>query len=153
MNNLKYYDDSLAYNFELFMPAKEKKAKIVDMPESPRAKAARKKASKNMVAKKTSVVIGTLLILGFLLFSLFLRSQVTETRAKIEKINNEITEATGEETQINIELEKKLSYKNLDSTAYAMGMRKAEKNQIVYIKANEKNKAETGSGVQFAENN
>ena len=51
------------------------------------------------------------------------------------------------------ELEKKLSYSNLEQEAYSLGMRKIDKSQVVYIKTNEQNKAITKGGLELAENN
>ena len=46
MNNIKYYNDSLAYDFEMFMPKQNKNAEqqnnIVVMPKTARKTKARK---------------------------------------------------------------------------------------------------------------
>ena len=48
INNSKYYNDSLAYDFELFMPKEKKQpAKVVKMPEK-KIKKARAKAKKRV---------------------------------------------------------------------------------------------------------
>ena len=45
MNNLKYYNDSLAYDFDMFMPSKSKKANnddnIIKLAPKPKKKARR----------------------------------------------------------------------------------------------------------------
>ena len=46
-----------------------------------------------------------------------------------------------------------LSYANLESAAQALGMRKMEKSQIVYIRTNQENKAVVGDRELSAENN
>lgn len=153
MNNLKYYDYSLAYNFELFMPAEKKRAEVVPLPESPKRKAAKKRAGARAVAKKSSVFLIGIFILAMLCGNLFLRSQVTETQSKIENVNKKISEMESEETRLNVAIEKKLSYQNLEQQAYALGMRKLDKNQVTYIKTNSSNKAITSDGEQLAENN
>ncbi len=150
MNNLKYYDTSLAYNFEMF--AEKPKADVIPMPERKR-KNSRKKHKARALAGKGTIVLLTVFILGMLCGNLFLRSKITETRAKIDKINKQISEMDSEQTRLNVIIGNKLSYTNLEEEAYMLGMRKMDKNQVIYIKSNNTNKAITQDGVQFAENN
>ena len=50
MDNLKYYDTSLAYNFELFMPAEKKKAeREAKIRERAHAKANRSQAKSKRI--------------------------------------------------------------------------------------------------------
>ena len=46
MDNSRYYNDSLAYDFDMFLPKeKPQKAKIVKMPQTAKKKATRKAAA------------------------------------------------------------------------------------------------------------
>ena len=53
MNNAKYYNDSLAYDFELFMPKTQHspRAEIVKMPKKNINRAARRQARRDMRKK------------------------------------------------------------------------------------------------------
>ena len=45
-----------------------------------------------------------------------------------------------------MEFEQLMSYKNIEAAAQAMGMRKIDKSQIVYIRVNDTNKAIDADG-------
>ena len=153
MNNLKYYDDSLAYNFELFMPAQKKQADVISMP-STRKKTSSKKRTKAKSASPTlKGIMVALVSVTLLCLMLFLRSQVGETQSKINAIEKQISTAKSEETRLNVALERMYSYQNLEQKASSLGMSKPGKSQIVYVRCNDKDKAITLDGERFAENN
>ena len=154
MDNLKYYDTSLAYNFDLFMPAEKKKAEVLPMPTNKRqAKGRAKTRAKARPKTGLGLIAITGLFLLMLCCNLVLRAQITATESKINDINKQISVMESEATRIGVELEKKLSYSNLEQEAYSLGMRKMDKSQVVYIRTNEQNKAITKGGLELAENN
>ena len=154
MDNLKYYDTSLAYNFELFMPAQKKKAEVLPMPTHKKQSKRRSKVkAKSRPKTKLGLVAVTALFLLMLCCNLVLRAQITATESKINDVNKQIAVMESEATRIGVALEKKLSYSNLEQEAYSLGMRKMDKSQVVYIKANEQNKAIIKGGLELAENN
>lgn len=154
MDNLKYYDTSLAYNFELFMPAEKKKAEVLPMPTNKKQVKRRAKIKARAKSKsRLGLVAVTALFLLMLCCNLVLRAQITATESKINDVNKQISVMESEATRIGVELEKKLSYSNLEQEAYSLGMRKMDKSQVVYIKTNEQNKAITKGGLELAENN
>ena len=51
-----------------------------------------------------------------------------------------------EYTKLFVEMEKMISYNNLGASAELLGMKKMDKNQVVYIHVNDKNTAITTSG-------
>lgn len=157
MNNLKYYEDGLAYDFSMFAPAQEaaptRKGKIIDIPEEQKKRAIRRKKAASGLSGKISVILVTLFILGALSGNVFLRSQITETEYKIAQTEKEIVLAESKLASTKFEMEQKLSYSNLEEAATALGMRKLSKSQVVYIKINEDNKAVLGEGELSAENN
>lgn len=157
MNNLKYYEDSLAYDFSMFAPAKKvatpQRGRIIDIPEEQKKRAIRRKKAASGLSGKISVILATLFIIGMLGGNIFLRSQITETEQKIAKIENEISLAESKLASVNFKMEQKLSYNNLEEAATALGMRKLSKSQIVYIRTNQDNKAVLGEGELSAENN
>ncbi len=150
MNNLKYYDQSLAYNFEMFQ--EKPKADVIPMPRKNNKRNTKNRRKKALATYRTAIIF-TVVILGLLVGNLLLRSEITKAKSQIDSLGKEISEMESEETRLNVAMEKKLSYKNLEEEAYILGMRKMDKNQVVYIKANENDKAVTKNGEQFAENN
>lgn len=157
MNNLKYYEDSLAYDFSMFAPAKkvapQRKGKIIDIPEEQKKRAMRRKRAASGLSGKVSAILATVFIIGMLSGNIILRSQITETEQKITKMENQISLAESKLASVNFKMEQKLSYNNLEEAATALGMRKLSKSQVVYIRTNEDNKAVLGEGTLSAENN
>lgn len=157
MNNLKYYEDSLAYDFSMFAPAEKisttKKGKIIDIPEEQKKRAMRRRKAASDFSGKVTAIVVTVFIIAMLGGNIFLRSQITETEQKISKIESEISLAESKLAAVNFKMEQKLSYNNLEEAATALGMRKMSKSQIVYIRTNQENKAVLGEGELSAENN
>lgn len=157
MNNLKYYEDGLAYDFSMFAPAEKlapsKKGKIIDIPKEQKKRSLRRRRAASGVSGKVSAILATVFIIGMLGGNIFLRSQITETEHKIAKMDSAINLAESKLASVNFKLEQKLSYNNLEQAATALGMRKLSKSQIIYIKTNQDNKAVLGEGSLSAENN
>lgn len=157
MNNLKYYEDGLAYDFSMFAPAEKsapsQKGKIIEIPEEQKQRAARRGKAASGLSGKISLILATLFIIGMLGGNIFLRSQITETEQKISKMESQISLAESKLASVNFKLEQKLSYNNLEEAATALGMRKLSKSQIVYIRTNQDNRAVVGEGELSAENN
>lgn len=158
MNNLKYYQDGLAYDFSLFAPAqkeeerKGKKNNITYIPNDEKRKARLRKAAVSRVSGKVTAILVTVFVLAMLSGNILLRSQINETEHKIAVIEDEINVAESNLASINFELEQKISYKNLEEAAIALGMRKLDKNQIVYVRTIKEDKAVVGNGEYSAEN-
>lgn len=147
MDNLKYYNESLAYDFNLFMP-KEKKAEqpdnIIKMPDKAKKQRAKAKA-KAMSASVTSVIIAAFMVAA-VCGNIFLRVCITETSSQINDINKEIGELDAEITRLNVEFENRISYINLEKAAADIGMKKMDKSQVVYMRVNNSNAAVTSTG-------
>lgn len=145
MDNLKYYNDSLAYDFNLF----ERKQKpeysdnIIKMPV--------KKQRTN--AKRLSLSASAVLLAAFVVVSIclniFIRVCITETSSKINAVNKEISELDAEITKLNVEFENRISYTNLESQAAEIGMKKMDKSQAVYLRVNNTNAAIDASGEKL----
>ena len=157
MNNLKYYEDSLAYDFSLFAPAEkvgtQKTGKIIDIPKEQKKRAMRRKAAALGVSGKITAVLVTVFILALLGGNIFLRSQITETEHKISTVNKQISLADSKLAAATFEMEQKVNYTNLESAAKDLGMKKMDKTQIVYIRTNQQDKAVVGDKILTAENN
>ena len=149
MDNSRYYNDSLAYDFDMFLP-KEKptQAKIVKMPR--KKKTASRSAAKAVVAEniKKAAIIG--FVIAVVCANIFMRVRITEVNTEISNIKAEIIELESEQTRLNVELENRISYKNIEEAAQQLGMKKMDKSQVVYIKTNSTNAARTSDGVLSA---
>ncbi len=151
VNNFKYYNDSLAYDYDLFLP-REKQNNVIKM--NAPTPAAKKRSAK---ARKTvSVGVASVLICAFFLLALcgniFLRIRINETSSQINKTNSAIRELEAEYTALYVDLEKVVSYNNLEAAATELGMKKMDKNQVVYIQVNDKNAAITSNGEKVVSN-
>ena len=154
MNNAKYYNDSLAYDFDLFMPKTKQtapRAEIVKLPKK-NSKAA-KRAARSEVSRTTAIILLGLFLVSVICAGIALRVEISEVNSEIIKAKSELAALSGEETRVDMELERMMSYKNIEEAAKALGMRKMDKSQIVYIRVNEENKAIDKDGnVLTAEN-
>lgn len=156
MNNLKYFEDGLAYDFNLFVetaPEHKRAGRIIEIPAQKQAKARRRSRAAGLLAGKASAVLVTVFIIAMLAAGIFLRSQITEVEQQIEKVNTQISAVDGQLARVNFELEQKVSYKNLENAAKELGMKKMDKNQIVYVRTNQEDKAVLGSTPETAAHN
>lgn len=147
MNNTKYYNDSLAYDFEMFMPKQkqESHATIVKMPERKVNKSSRRRARRKVSNTASIIMIGAMLV-AMVCAGIALRVEITEVNSEIISAKSELSDLSGEETRINMEFERMMSYKNIEDAAQALGMKKMDKSQIVYIRVNDTNKAIDADG-------
>lgn len=149
MDNIKYYNDSLAYDFNMFMPrstVREEESNIVKLPK-PKVKqyAARKAASKTVSASLLAVLT-SVFVLAALCGNIFLRLQINEVNSKINDIKSEINVLESERTSLEMEFERRISYSNIELEAAEIGMQKMDKDQVCYITVNERNTATTRDG-------
>lgn len=141
MNNLKYYNDSLAYDFERFMPRTEAENRdnIIKMP-SPKVKA-RQKAAVKAVSVSAFAVMAAVFMLAALCGNIFLRLQINEVNNQINAMQTELNELDSERTSLEVEFERRISYSNIELQAAELGMTKRSKEQVKYIRVNDKNAA------------
>lgn len=156
MNNMKYYTNNLAYDFDLFMPKEKRPAEqenpgnIVRMPrktESRKMTAKKAAASAGVITQKLSAILTSVLVLSMICLSIYLRVEITEVNDQISKAQTALAEQKSEETRLQMELERKISFKNIEQAAEAMGMQKKNRNQVVYIRTHEQNKTEASGGA------
>ena len=153
MNNAKYYNDSLAYDFDLFMPKTKQnpRAEIVKMPKRKEKKA--RSATRSEVSKTMAIILLGLFLVSMICAGIAIRVEISEVNSEIIKTKSELSALSGEETRLDMELEQMMSYKNIEEAAKALGMRKMDKSQIIYVRVNETNKAIDKDGnVLTAEN-
>ena len=149
MDNLKYYNDSLAYDFEMFMPRSAepvRKDNIVKLPQTKQQRRAKKSAVKRVSASAFAVMT-TVFVLAAMCSNIFLRLQINEVNSKINDVKSEINALESQKTSLEVELERVISYSNIELEAAEIGMQKMDKNQVKYIRVNDKNTAVTKDGT------
>ena len=155
MDNLKYYNDSLAYDFEMFMPRKEEPVRIDNIVKLPRTKQqsrAKKRAVKR-VSTSAFAVMTTVFIVVSMCLNIFLRLQINEVNSEINDINTQKKALISEKTSLEVELERLISYSNIEVEAAEIGMQKMDKSQVKYIRVNDKNTAITQDGETVVSKN
>jgi len=151
VDNLKYYNDSFAYDYDIFAPKKTAKtADILQYPEQSKRKRKRSKTAsvKGDMMRKSIVAV---LLLAAVFGSLFLRAEISSLKTEIDSVNREIVELESEVTRLSVAVERKISLANLEQAAVDLGMQKCEKSQVTYIKTNQLDSAETVDGKLTAE--
>lgn len=149
MNNMKYYNESLAYDFEMFAPKTAKKAEnrdnIVVMPSSKKRAAGSRSASKRMSSAALAIVAGIIVVAGFCT-NIALKVQINEVNSQINEVKSQISELDSEKTELQVEMQRRISFANLELEAMQLGMQKPDKDSVVYIRVNDKNVARTQDG-------
>ena len=142
MDNMKYYTDSIAYDFSAFMPKTEKKTdNIVKVPQS--KKQTHKKTAARSLSVSAFAIMTAVFMLAALCGNIYLRLQINEVDSKINAVNKEINAVDSEMTGLEVELERKISFSNIELEATELGMKKKDKSQVKYIRVNDKDTVET----------
>jgi cell division protein FtsL len=155
VDNLKYYNDSLAYDFEMFMPRSAepvRKDNIIKLPQTKQQTRAKKHAVKRVSASAFAVMTAVF-VLAAMCGNIFLRLQINEVNSKINDVKTEINELESQKTALEVELERVVSYSNIELEAAEIGMQKMDKNQVKYIRVNDENTAVTKNGETIITNN
>lgn len=153
MNNLKYYNDSLAYDFEMFAPKIKEKTNtrdnIVVMP-SAVSKRKTKTAARRLSSPMAAIMCAVFVLAGFC-GNIALRLQINEVDSQINDVKAAIAELESEKTELEVQLQQRISYGNLELEAAQLGMCKPEKDDVVYIRVNDKDAAKTAKGIVVSE--
>ena len=146
MDNLKYYNDSLAYDFEMFMP-KEKKQNIVVMPQPSKKAMQRRKAASRSLSPTVSAIMCVVFVLAALCGNIALRIKINEVNSEINDVKAAVAELDSEKTALEVELQRRISYLNLETKAAELGMKKPSKENVKYIRDINENIAKNSKGV------
>ena len=153
MNNLKYYNDSLAYDFDMFMPKTAEKVNrrdnIVVMPNVNSQK--RRKAAAKSLSVPVALIMCAVFVLAGLCGNIALRLKINEVNSEINDIKTAIAELDSEKTSLEVEMQRRISYANLELEATQLGMQKPEKGNVKYIRVNNENAAITSGGEFVSE--
>ncbi len=130
----KYYVDSFAYDFDMFMPREKRQDNIIELDRKKTAvKSTGKKTRAKAKSKRLLPVVFTAIMLALIVGNIYLRVQVTEVTSKINKAQIENDKLLSEQISLEMKLENDIAYKNLEESAKALGMQKAEPYQMNYI--------------------
>ena len=150
MDNVKYYNESLAYDFEMFMPKtaprKTTRDNIVVMPKTANRSKSRRRAAARTLSPFVAALMAMVIVLAALCGNIALRLQINEVNSEINDMKAMIAELDSEKTALEMEYEKRISYANLETQAVELGMKKPSKDDVTYIKVNSKNAARTADG-------
>lgn len=151
MNNIKYYNDSLAYDFGMFAPktvsTPKSRDNIVVMPKAKVRHSRRQKAATKAITAPALLIMATAIVLAGLCGNIALRLQINEVNAEINEVKAAIAELDSEKTELEVEMQRRISYANLELEAVQLGMKKPEKENVVYIRVNDKDAAKTADGT------
>ena len=147
MDNVKYYNDSLAYDFEMFMPREKRAQKPDNIVKLPSAKVRPKaKAAPRRLTVSAFAVMASFILLAGLCGNIFLRLKINEVNSKINDMKKEVDVLNSYKTSLEVDLERKISYYNIELEATQLGMTKMSKDKVNYIRVNDKNTAVTNDG-------
>lgn len=156
---MKYYTDNLAYDYNMFLPREKRQEapahrrtpdNIIKMPGiSGKAGAVRKKREERK--SRTFAIFTTFLVVAMVCSTIFMRVQVTEVETQLTAANKELNELINEQTQLEMQLERKISFSNVETAAKALGMQKKDKNQVNYIHTGSESWAEVVGEPTVAE--
>lgn len=147
MDNIKYYNDSLAYDFEMFMPKEKRTQKTVNIVKMPVSKSKTgAKAKTHRMSVSAFAVSASIFVLAALCGNIFLRLKINEVNSHINSIKKEINVLDSYKTSLEVDLERKVSYYNIELEATQLGMSKMGKENVRYIRVNDKNTAVTENG-------
>lgn len=100
MNNVKYYNDSLAYDFEMFAPKTAETPKtrdnIVVMPKIAEKTRKRRRAAARRLVSPMGLVMTAVFVLAGLCGNIALRLQINELNSEINDVKSVITELESE---------------------------------------------------------
>ena len=151
MDNIKYYNDGLAYDFSMFAPKPQDVSRntdnIVVMPDRNKKYAKRKKAARKAVASPALLIMTAVIALTGLCGSIAMRLKINEVNTQIKDVKAQIAELDSEKTELEVEMQRRISFANLEGEATELGMKKPEKENVVYIRVNDKDAAKTADGT------
>ena len=156
MNNMKYFRGSIAYDYDMFLPAEKSRDNVVKMPQRSRAAAKKQQrfaaaAGAKRLGEKWAAGLICAFIIGTLCLNIFLRVEISETSTAISTLKSDIEELKSEETRLMVQIDRRTSYDNLELAAEELGMHKPQKDQVIYIRTNETNTAVLSDGRLVAD--
>lgn len=137
----KYYVDSFAYDYEMFLPKKNNRNNVIEIDRKNAAVKSQTKAktkTKSVSASKVITVLLAIAALALIVTSIFIRVQITEATAQINVLETQIERAQAKSTELEMQIENAVSIEKLEAEAQNLGMQKAENYQMNYIEVTNK---------------
>lgn len=141
MDNNKYYNQNLAYDYDRFLPREKREEqtdysndadKIINLPKmSGEAGALRRQ--RQALRLRAFTVSAVIMVAILLCGNVFSHVALNETRKSITDAQKNLADLKSEETRLEMQIESLLSYKNIEEAARELGMQKKEKRQVTYI--------------------
>ena len=116
------------------------------MPKVAKRRKAASRAANRTVSVSAFAVMACVFILAALCGNIFFRLRINEIDNKINDVESQINVLDGEKTSLEVELERRISYSNIEVEAAQLGMQRMDKDQVKYIRVNDKNTAVTARG-------
>ncbi len=142
----KYYVESFAYDYDMFMPHEKKQDNVVELNRKKATSTSAKAVARPSAGSVLIKVLAFICVLALVSGSILLRAQITEVTKSINEVQIQYDRALSENISLEMQLESSISYKNLEESARALGMQKAEPHQINYIYSVETDKLEVANG-------
>ena len=140
MNNMKYYTNNFAYDYDMFLPKDKRGEAVPKKPENiinlpvVSGKAGAKREQKEKFRKNLFTFTALFMICAAIALSMFMRAKATELNTEINAATKELSKLQSEEIRLEMELERRISFSNIEKAAQELGMHKKEKAQINYIR-------------------
>ena len=131
-----YYNSSAAYDFDLFLPKEKREAApIIAMPRKPQTKAKSQELSRgaNVALRRFKIALTAITVAGLAFAMIYLRVEITDTDRELRRMQAQTELLAAEENRLLMELENKMSIRNVEVAAVGMGMQRAERGQITYV--------------------
>lgn len=148
MDNLKYYNDSFAYDYDMFMPSPRKEpTEVIDYPyKKESVRRTKANARVNWLTENIFKIAASVTVFALALTYIYLNAEIDKVQSEITNVKAAIVEYESEQTRLEVELGRKYSYQNLEESAKELGMQQPEKSQVMYIKTNKTDKAVDAAG-------
>ena len=112
-----------------------RKARIIDLPDQSGTRAARQQ--QNTALGRVCSFLVTGMILFMLCATLYTRSEIARLNDQINESKHRYEALRNDEVRMNMELESRISYTNIEQAAKEMGMKKKDYRQVIYLQLQE----------------
>lgn len=139
------YRDNTAYDFDLFTDKKQNESKVIEIPDrapakktakghaSARRNAKTKSAAAPALRRRLAIAAAVAAVLLLVVAQLHCQLQNSETVAKISETKAHIETLQSEQTRLQVELNGKISFTNMEKAAKELGMQKVTVAQTQYV--------------------
>lgn len=143
MGRRDYYASSARQLNRTVAPDRRRTGVVTPMPQRNHDELPR--VHKRSPMKAVSIVLVALIAMIPVVTLIGLNAKITEVNEEIMRLDTQISRVTGDNTRLELEIERMMSIKNVEDYAITeLGMQKLSRNQIEYIQLNQEDKIEVG---------